>query len=131
MNKNDLLYLFQTGYNLVNLPLSMFSFITTTYYLLITNVPELLAVFPSFWVFLAASGVLGVPAVIVFGVVYVRSELFKAAQRRQPYSYLLVPREIPLNVAVSRLCKMSGLDEEAGVIDELLERSRRETFYRA
>lgn len=95
------LYVFQQGYALVALPVNLFSFSTTTYYLMVSSVPLLKGMFPSFLGFLALAFLLGVPSVFLLGAVYIRSEIFKGGQRVNPYSYLILGNQIPLYEAIA------------------------------
>lgn len=128
MRKENLLFLLREGYSLVALPLNLFSFATTTYYLLVENVPLLKAVFPYFYIYLAAGVFVGLPLIVVLGYVYAKSVLFGVNVRFNPYSYLLTPQQILIHRAVANLCKLNGLDVDAVALDELIDRSIREEF---
>lgn len=123
MNKANLLYIFQTGYGLVSLPLGLFSFATTIYYLLVNNVAFLKDLFPQFWMFLIIGGLTGFPMIMLLGWVFIKSELNKASTRTHPFSTLLVPTQIPMYQGVSLLCRDRGYTEVADSIDRLVEES--------
>lgn len=122
--KANLYYVFHTGYGLVNLPLSLLSFATTIYYLLVNNVGFLKEIFPQFWMFLVVGGLVGVPTCIAVGQWYILSPLNKASTRTHPFSNYLIPTQFPMYVAQARLCRLHGLDAEAEEIEALVALSR-------
>jgi hypothetical protein len=123
VSKNDLLFLFREGYSLIVLPLNLLTFATTTYYLLIENVPFLKMIFPEFWIYLLCGVVGGLPGITILGILYVRSPWYKASTKNNPYSYLLVPASIPLYRAVSNICKIHSLPEDVEALDKLIQAS--------
>lgn len=123
MNRNNLLYIFQTGYGLVSLPLSLFSFATTIYYLLVNNVAFLKDLFPQFWMFLVVGGLTGFPVIMLLGWIFIKSELNKASTRTHPFSNLLIPTQIPMYRAVSLLSRERGFTDVADSLDALIKES--------
>jgi hypothetical protein len=120
----NLLYTFQVGYGFVQLPLGLFSFATTIYYLLVNNVGFLKTLFPEFWMFLVVGGLMGGPTCLLIGQWYILSPLNKASTRTHPFSQFLIPTQFPMYVAVAKLCRAQGLVVEADEIEELVRRSR-------
>jgi hypothetical protein len=94
-------YIFQQGYAVIALPLNLFSFATTTYYLMVNNVSFLKGIFPQFWGFLIFAFLFGVPSVFIIGILYIRSELYRGSAKVNPYSYLLIGNQIPLYEAIA------------------------------
>lgn len=123
--KANLLYVFQTGYGLVQLPLGLFSFATTIYYLLVNNIPFLKTIFPDFWLFLLTGGVFGIPFCLLLGQWFIHSELQKASTRVHPYSNLLIPTQMPMYRAMARLVRAEGYVLEAEALEELVRRSEK------
>lgn len=123
--KANLLYLFQVGYGLVQLPLGLFSFATTIYYLLVNNIPFLKEIFPEFWIFLVLGGSVGIPTCLIIGQLYLSSELNKASTRVHPYSQLLIPTQLPMYRAQAKLCREHGLVAEAEEIEALVRKSEK------
>jgi len=123
MKKSNILFIFQTGYGLLSLPLSLFSFATTIYYLLINNVPFLKEIFPRFEGFLVLGFIIGVPFTLLVGRIYIKSELNKASTRVHPYSTRLIPAQIPMYRGMANLCRLHGLKAEAAELDALIEKS--------
>ncbi len=123
--KANLLFIFQTGYGFVQLPLGLFSFATTIYYLLVNNVPFLKVWFPEFWIFLVIGGSVGIPACLMVGQLYLGSELNKASTRVHPYSQLLIPTQFPMYRAQAKLCRLHGLEAEAVELEDLVRRSEK------
>jgi len=106
------------------LPLGLFSFATTIYYLLVNNVPWLKALFPRFELFLLVGVVFGVPATLIIGQLYIRSELNKASTRTHPYASILMPAQFDLYEGMARLMRANGEAELAGRLEELVRVSR-------
>lgn len=128
VNKSSILFLFREGYGLIVLPLNLLSFATTTYYLMIGNIPFLKTLFPDFWVYLLAGIVGGLPMITLLGRFYVKSSWYKASAKNNPYSYLLVPASFPLYRAISRICEKEGLLEDAKILEDLVKSSEVEEF---
>ena len=126
--KESLLFLFQTGYGLITLPITLFSFTTTTYYLLIENIPFLKSIFPEYWIFLVTVIVIGSPVTVFVGFVFAKSILYKASTKYNPYIHLLYPNSIPLYRAVADLCKMNHLQGDAEAIEILIKLTEEEDF---
>ena len=124
MRKSNLLWYFQTGYGIVNLPLSLLSFATTTYYLMVNNIPALKAIFPRFELFLLLGVIGGVPLTIFVGWLYIRSEFNKASTRTHPFSTLLIPTQIPQYVILAKWARKEGFTAEADELEGLIQRSR-------
>jgi len=128
VKKENLLFLLREGYGLVALPLNLFSFATTTYYLLVENVPFLKTLFPYFHSYLSVGVLVGLPFLVVLGWLYAKSVLFGVNTRYNPYSYLITPNLVPLYRSVSGLCKLNGLDGDAKTLDDIVARSMKEEF---
>lgn len=122
--KANLLYTFQVGYGFVQLPLGLFSFATTIYYLLVNNVPFLKEIFPQFWMFLVVGGLVGGPTCLLIGQWYIGSPLNKASTRTHPFSNYLIPTQFPMYVALAKLCRAQGFVAEADEIEALVALSR-------
>lgn len=121
--KANLLYTFQTGYSFVSLPLSLLSFATTIYYLLVNNVKFLKTIFPEFWMFLVVGGLVGFPTVIIIGQLFIKSELNKASTRTHPFSRILVPTQVTEFRFLAKLARREGFIEDADALDRLIEES--------
>ena len=106
------------------LPLTLFNYATIAYYLAITNIPTLKTIFPDFPPFLILGFVAGPVVCIVFGLIYVKSPYFRANFEIQtsanPYSFKLMPKDLPLYDAVAKLCEKEGLKEEADKIRKII-----------
>jgi uncharacterized membrane-anchored protein YitT (DUF2179 family) len=124
VRKANLLYIFQTGYGLISLPLNLFSFATTIYYLLINNVPFLKDIFPRYELFILIGFGFGIPFTLFLGWLYIKSELYKASTRTSPFSILLIPTQIPMYQAIAKLCHKEGLEAEATKLEELIKKSK-------
>ena len=123
--KANLLFIFQTGYGFIQLPLGLFSFATTIYYLLINNVPFLKTIFPEFWVFLIVGSCIGLPSCLLIGQWYIGSPLNKASTRTNPFSTHLVPTQFIIYQAQANMCRTLGLEADAQALDDLIAESRR------
>lgn len=124
--KGDLLHIFQMGYSLANYPLGIFTTLTTIYYLAVNNLPFLKAIFPQFWIFLVVGMVVGIPACLFIGQLYIGSPLNKASTRKNPFSQRLVPTQFSMYQAVSKMARKEGFIAEADELDALIEASRSE-----
>jgi hypothetical protein len=122
--KANWLFIFQTGYGFIQLPLGLFSFATTIYYLLINNVPQLKVLFPEFWIFLVIGGAIGLPTCLAIGQWYIGSPLNKASTRTHPFSKYLIPTQFPEYQATADLCRIHGLTTQADELDALVAESR-------
>jgi len=126
--QHNWLFLFQQGYALVALPISLFNFASIAYYLVVVNFVPLLLIFPSFIHFLIFGILLGPISCIVLGLVYVKSRYYRANYEimtsANPYSFRLMPKDIPLYEAVEKLCVANGLSKESLEIKKLLEASK-------
>jgi hypothetical protein len=116
--KHNWYFVFQQGYQLVGLPLNLFVFATTIYYLMVNSIPWLKNIFPEFWIFLVVGGIIGVPTMWVIGAFYIRSELFKGSTKVNPYSYILLKNQIPLYEAIALEVEEKG--ERGKVLAEQL-----------
>jgi hypothetical protein len=106
--KFNWLYIFQQGYFLIGIPLNLYTFAVTGYYLMVKNIPALYSIFPDFWIFLVVGIALGVPFTLALGIVYVKSELYKGQTKVNPYSYVITPNLIPLYEAVAAMVEREG-----------------------
>ena len=125
--KHNWLFLFQLGYGLVALPLALFNFASIGYYLVVINYAILMAIFPNFPIFLVFGIVIGPIICIVVGLIYAKSPYYRAnyeiATDANPYSFKLMPRDIPLCTAVAKLCEKEGLQKEADELKKIIEDS--------
>lgn len=126
IRRANLLYTFQVGYNFVQLPLGLFSFATTIYYLLVNNIPALKGVFPEFWMFLLTGAIVGGPTCLAIGQWYIQSPLNKASTRTHPYSQKLIPTQFALYESIALILRAEGYTEKAEEIERLVEDSRRQ-----
>lgn len=121
----NLLFVFQTGYGFIQLPLGLFSFATTIYYLLVNNVPWLKVIFPEFWIFLIVGGCIGLPTCLLIGQWYIQSPLNKASTRTHPFSTYLIPTQFPSYMAQAAVCRKMGLVDAAVELEKLVEESKK------
>lgn len=126
-DRHNALFLFQQGYGLIGIPLNLFNFASITYYLVVTNIPLFLSIFPNFSIFLGVGVVVGPLACIILGLIYVKSSQFRANWKiiasANPYTFKLMPSQIPLYTAVAKLCEKEGLKDEAFELKRLIEDS--------
>lgn len=61
---------------------------------------------------------------IIIGLIYLKSPYYSEsliiAARANPYSFVLLSKEIPLYTAVYELCKKNGLNKTAEDIEKLI-----------
>jgi hypothetical protein len=126
-DKNNALYLFQLGYGLVALPLNLLNFASVIYYLVVANMPQIKAIFPEFWMFLLLGIAVGPLSCVLLGIAYVKSPVFKANYdinaSANPYSFIILPKDKPMYMAIMKLCEKEGLMDEAKVLREIVENS--------
>ena len=125
--KHNWLFLFQQGYSLISLPLALFNFASISYYLVVVNFDVFKTVFPSFPIFFVFRVLVGPISCILIGLAYIKSPYYRAnyeiATSANPYSFRLVPKDIPIHQAVSEICRKNGLDATADKIDALIQSS--------
>ena len=126
--KHNVLFLFQQGYSIVALPLTLFNFASVIYYLVIVNFPIISSVFPNFPTFLAVGILVGPLTCIIVGLLYVKSRFyganFEVNASANPYSYRLLPKDMVLYSALLAICEKEGLTESAEKIREIIVRSQ-------
>jgi len=122
--KHNILFLFQQGYSLIALPLTLFNFASIAYYLVVINFPLLLMIFPSFPIFIVFGILVGPMSCVIIGLLYVKSRYYRANYEimtsANPYSFKLMPKDIPLYTAVLAICEKEGLTESATQIRKLI-----------
>jgi len=126
-DKYNALFLFQSGYGLIALPLNLFNFASVIYYLVVSNMPQIKAIFPEFYQFLILGIIVGPLTCIILGIAYVKSPFYKAnydvAASANPYSFIILPKDKPMYLAIMKLCEKEGLLEEADRLKEIVENS--------
>jgi hypothetical protein len=125
--KTNALFLFTQGYGLISIPLALENYISVAYFLVVMNLPPLKALFPNFYVFLLVGVIVGPLTCAFIGFIYVKSVYFRANYEvttdANPYSFKLMPKDIPLYIAVSMLCEKEGLVEEAEELNRIIKNS--------
>ena len=126
--KHNVLFLFQQGYSIVALPLTLFNFASVIYYLVIVNFPIISSIFPNFPTFIAVGILVGPLTCIVVGLLYVKSRFyganFEVNASANPYSYRLLPKDVVLYSALLAICEKEGLNESADKIREIITKSQ-------
>ena len=126
--KHNVLFLFQQGYSIVALPLTLFNFASVIYYLVIVNFPVISNIFPNFPTFLGVGIIVGPLTCIIVGLLYVKSRYyganFEVNASANPYSYRLLPKDVVLYSALLAICEKEGLTESAEKIREIIVRSQ-------
>jgi hypothetical protein len=126
--KHNVLFLFQQGYSIVALPLTLFNFASVIYYLVIVNFPVISNVFPNFPTFLGVGIVVGPLTCIIVGLLYVKSRYyganFEVNASANPYSYRLLPKDMILYSALLAICEKEGLTESAEKIRDIISQSQ-------
>ena len=90
-------FYFRTGYSVyLTFLLGYVSTLVTLYYLAITNLPDLLRIFPHFFIFVVFGTVVGVPLSIVVGWLHLKRTRAWTAEmdigaEANPYNYKLLP----------------------------------------
>ncbi len=125
--RHNWLFLFTQGYALVALPLTLFNYASVAFYLDIVNIPALKIIFPNFPIFLTIGFAIGPVTCIIVGLIYVKSPYFRANFEVQtsanPYSFKLMPRDIPLYDAVAKICEKEGYTKEADELRKIINNS--------
>jgi len=125
---NRSFFYFENGYRLMGYPLSVITFSTTVYYLLINNIIFLKEIFPEFRYFISTVIML-IPISIFIGYVYIKKlawyrEIFEISKERNPYMlYKISPVQFPLTESLIELLKMHDIDTSK--IEKQLEESRK------
>lgn len=120
-------YYFRVGYGTyLAFVVGMIGTLVTVYYLAIRSAPDLLVVFPHFWIFAAVASVIGVPLSVFTGWAHLkRSALWRTeidiGVEANPYYYKLVPgfqKDVyaPLYLEVLRLLRK--LSERERLLNE-------------
>lgn len=125
--KHNFWFLFQLGYGIVALPLTLFNFASVVYYLVVGNFEFLKIIFPSFPIFLTVGVLVGPVTCILVGFLYAKSPYYRAtyevATSANPFSFRILPKEITLYKAIAKICEDSGYKEEAEELRKLIEQS--------
>lgn len=129
--KHNFLFLFQQGYSIVALPLTLFNFASVIYYLVIVNFPIISNIFPNFPIFVAVGIVLGPVTCILVGLVYVKSRYyganFEVNASANPYSSKLLPKDMVLYSALLAICEKEGLTDATESIKKIISDSKTQT----
>lgn len=132
-------YYFRVGYSTyLSFLLGFVTTFVTVYYLAITSIPALLAVFPHFWAFVILGLLVGVPTSCLVGWFHMKgSALWKAevdiAAEANPYLYkmypgywteVFTPLYLELLGGVKKILEKEGMlsEEERGRIRDLEEK---------
>ena len=90
-------FYFRNGYSTyLSFPIGFFTFISTTYYLAVQNVPFLKDVFPRFYMYIVVAVVLIFPLGVLIGWLHMKRTLAYPAQmaisvESNPYNYKITP----------------------------------------
>lgn len=131
----NLFYYFRQGYTMyLVLVVGIVNVLTSTYFLVIENVPAIKSIIPSFWIYMLLCFVIGLPMITLFGWIHFKkagtySVETSILSENNPYNYKWLPGfnkevyasayELILKCQTKKLSRESLSDDEIHDIEKL------------